>query len=203
MSRDRALRADARRNADAIIEAAQAVFTEKGVDVPMEEIARAAGVGKGTLYRHFPTKDHVFAAVSHERFSRLTSDGEALLAEANDPLEAFIKWLRDYDRSAQRYRGLRAVVSTGIADETSAIFVDCAPMKEVARQLLKRTQDTGQARRDIDITELLSLIAALPERFRDEAGSSRLLDVILWGLAVRQNGTQVHEGAHGGASGAK
>jgi AcrR family transcriptional regulator len=181
---ERPLRADARRNALAVIEAARLLFAEKGADVPMEEIGRAAGVGKGTLYRHFPTRDHVFAAVSRDRFDRLTAEAEALLAESGDAFAALQEWLRDYDRSAQRYRGLRAVVSAGIADEASAIFADCGPMKARAGTLLKRAQKTGRVRKDVDITELLSLIAALPERFRDADGSSRLLDIILRGIAV-------------------
>ncbi|MDH6170775.1 AcrR family transcriptional regulator [Variovorax boronicumulans] len=146
--------------------------------------SRAAGVGKGTLYRHFPTRDHVFAAVSRDRFSRLTAEAEALLQESGDAYAALQEWLRDYDRSAQQYRGLRAVVSAGIADEGSAIFADCGPMKVRAGTLLERAQEAERVRRDVDITELLSLIAALPEQFRDPDGSSRLLDVILRGIAV-------------------
>lgn len=184
MSLERPQRADARRNALAVIEAARALFAERGIDVPMEEIGRAAGVGKGTLYRHFPTRDHIFAAVSRDRFDRLSAQAETLLAEAGDPLTALTRWLRDYDRSAQHYRGLRKIVSEGIADEESAIFTDCAPMKERAGTLLCRAQEDGQVRNDIDITELLSLVAALPDRFRDDEGSSELLDLVLRGIAT-------------------
>jgi AcrR family transcriptional regulator len=184
MTADRPIRADARRNALAVIEAARTLFAENGVDVPMEEIGRAAGVGKGTLYRHFPTRDHLFAAVSRDGFRRLTAEAESFLAESGDAWIALVDWLRDYDRSAQQYRGLRAVVSAGIADEGSAIFMDCAPMKERVGTLLRRAQEAGQVRDDIEITELLSLVAALPERFRDTDGSSRLLEFVLRGIAT-------------------
>lgn len=184
MSTERPLRADARRNALAVIEAARTLFAENGVDVPMEEIGRAAGVGKGTLYRHFPTRDHLFAAVSRARFDRLTAEAESYLAESGDAHAALVGWLRDYDRSAQQYRGLRAVVSAGIADEGSAIFSDCVPMKERAGALLLRAQEAGQVRSDVEITELLSLVAGLPERFRTADGSSRLLDIVLRGVAA-------------------
>jgi AcrR family transcriptional regulator len=179
------MRADAQRNALAVLEAARTLFDTQGVDVPMEEIGRAAGVGKGTLYRHFPTRDHLYAAVSRDRFSKLAEEAEQLNADAVDPRAALEWWLRDYDRSTQRYRGLRAVVSEGIADEASAIFSGCAPMKERARTLLARAQESGAVRADIEITELLTMVAALPEHFRDEDGSSRLLDVVLRGLDVR------------------
>lgn len=150
----------------------------------MEEIGRVAGVGKGTLYRHFPTRDHLFAAVSRDRFGRLTAEAEALLEESGDAHGALLAWLRDYDRSAQQFRGLRAAVSAGIADEASAIFADCEPMKARAGTLLERAQAAKRVRGDVDITELLSLVAGLPDRFRRADGSSRLLDIILRGLAV-------------------
>lgn len=178
------MRADARRNAMAVIEAARKLLAERGADVPMEEIGRAAGVGKGTLYRHFPTRDHIFAAVSRERFDSLGAEAEDLLDEAGDPLQALTMWLRDFDRSQQRYRGLRAAVSLGIATEGSAIFIDCAPMKERAGKLLARAQDSGQIRPDIEITALLSLVAALPEAFRGDDGASALLEIVLDGISA-------------------
>lgn len=184
MTPERPQRADARRNALAVIEAARSVFTEHSVDVPMEEIGRVAGVGKGTLYRHFPTRDHLLAAVSRDRFDTLRAEADELLSQEGDPFSALVRWLRDYDRSAQQYRGMRAVVSDGIADEGSALFTDCAPMKASAQTLLERAQEAGQARSDISITELLSMIAALPERYRDPGQSSTLLDVVLRGIAL-------------------
>jgi AcrR family transcriptional regulator len=182
------MRADARRNALAVIDAARTLFAERGVDVPMEDVGRAAGVGKGTLYRHFPTKDHLIAAVSRDRFDRLTTAADGLAAEFPNPVDALRAWLVDYDRSAQEYHGLRAVESAGIADEASAIFTDCAPMKDRAGTLLAAAQATGQVREDVDITPLLSLVASLPEGFRTEEGSSQLLPIILRGIATE--GTQ-------------
>lgn len=177
------MRADARRNALAVIEAARALFAERGVGIPMEDIGRAAGVGKGTLYRRFPTKDHLIAAVSRDRFDRLTAAADELAVEFPDPADALAAWLRDYDRSAQQYRGLRAVESAGIADEASAIFTDCAPMKARAGALLSAAQAAGEVRDDVEITPLLSLVASLPEGFRDPDGASRLLPVVLRGIA--------------------
>jgi AcrR family transcriptional regulator len=184
VSTERALRSDARRNAEAVIDAARSLFAEKGVDVPMEQIGRAAGIGKGTLYRHFPTKDHLLAAVSRGRFDRLRAEADSLISDNGDPLSALTQWLCDFDRSAQHYRGMRAIVSVGIADEGSAIFADCSAMTERAGTLLRKAQETGQVRQDIAITELLSMVAALPERFRDEDGSSRLLEIVLRGITA-------------------
>jgi AcrR family transcriptional regulator len=185
MTAARPLRADARRNALAVIDAARTLFRERGVDIAMEEIGRAAGVGKGTLYRHFPTRDHLLAAVSRDRFDRLTAEADSMLEDAEDPRSALNDWLRDFDRSAQEYRGLRAAVSEGIANSGSAIFTDCAAMKQRAARLLERAQAVGQVRVDIDITPLLSLVAGLPEQFRGEDGASQLLDIVLRGLVRR------------------
>jgi AcrR family transcriptional regulator len=184
MNTDHHKRVDARRNALAVIDAARTLFAQKGVDVSMEELGRAAGVGKGTLYRHYPTRDHLYAAVSKDRFDRLAIEATALLGDADDAYTALTQWLREYERGAQQYRGLRAVLGAGIANEGSAIFADCAPMKQQAGLLLKRAQDAGQVRNDIEITDLLSMIAALPEQFRHADGTSPLLEIVLQGIAT-------------------
>lgn len=184
MSSERAPRVDARRNAEAVIEAARTLFAERGVDVPMEQIGKAANLGKGTLYRHFPTKDHLLAAVSRDGFARLTASAESLIAAAEKPIEALNEWLRDFDRSAHGYRGMRSAISDGIADTGSAIFAECAAMTERADALLRYAQRAGQARRELEIRPLLSMIAALPERFRDDRGGSQLLEVVLRGIST-------------------
>ncbi|MEU6322750.1 helix-turn-helix domain-containing protein [Streptomyces sp. NPDC047009] len=184
MTVERARRADARRNAQAVIDAARTLFAEQGVDVPMEQIGKAAGIGKGTLYRHFPTRDHLFAAVSRDRFNRLTAAAESLNSDLDDPLAALCEWLQDFDRSAQHYRGMRVVVSVGIADDGSAIFASCQAMTERADALLHRAKEAGQVRPEIDIRPLLSTVAALPERFRDADGASELLPVIIRGICT-------------------
>lgn len=183
MTPERPLRADAARNARAVIDAARALFAEYGVGVAMEQIGKAAGIGKGTLYRHFPTKDHLLAAVSRDRFDRLTASAESLITESTDPMDALAEWLRDFDRSAQRYRGMRAVLSEGIADEGSAIFADCRAMTSRVDALLEHAKEAGRAREDVEVTSLLSMVSALPERFRHDDGSSDLLDIVIRGIS--------------------
>src|SRR5712691_4544222 len=88
----RPLRADARRNRERVLDAARAAFAAQGLSVPLDEIARHAGVGPGTLYRHFPTKEALIEAVVHDRLQGLAADGAALL-DAPDPGAAFFAFL--------------------------------------------------------------------------------------------------------------
>src|ERR1700746_2384074 len=86
------MRADARRNHDAILAAAKSVFAQAGTDAPMEDVARAAGVGKGTLYRRFPTREHLFAAILQDRVDELEASAQRALA-APDVGQARGQWL--------------------------------------------------------------------------------------------------------------
>ena len=88
----RAQRADARRNHDKVLEAARAQFTEHGLDASIEAIARTAGVGVGTIYRHFPTKEDLLQALADVRFEGLAAAGQAAL-EVEDPWEGFVEFM--------------------------------------------------------------------------------------------------------------
>src|SRR3981081_2714845 len=105
----RLMRADAQRNHDAVLAAARAVFAQAGTDAPMEDVARAAGVGKGTLYRRFPTREHLFAATLQARVDELAAPAQRALA-APDVWQALSQWLELYDRCAAEYPGMSARV---------------------------------------------------------------------------------------------
>ncbi len=174
-------RADARRNRDALVAAAAILFAQQGEATTFEDVARAAGVGKGTLYRHFPTRDHLVAALVQIRFDELTRRADEL-NDSDDPGSAVDAWLREFDQYPVRSRGLRSTVGIGLADRGSAIATACLPMKRRFGQLLERAQSAGALRTDIDVTELLTVVASLPETFRDPEGRSPFLDVVLRGL---------------------
>src|SRR5436189_3893468 len=92
-SRTRPLRADAARNRARVLKVAYQTFAAEGLAVPIDEIARRAGVGAGTVYRHFPTKEELYRAVIEDRLSRIVDDGRALLA-SQDPGQALFGFLR-------------------------------------------------------------------------------------------------------------
>jgi AcrR family transcriptional regulator len=190
------LRADARRNREQVLAAARLMFAERGADIPMEDIGRAAGVGKGTLYRHFPTRDHLCAAVSGERFAAL-EERAAALASSDDPWAALVAWLAEYDVTAHRYRGLSAHVADGLTDDGSVIAQASHPMRAQAEVLLTRAQEHGDVAPEVRIVPLLTMVSGLPDGLRGGDGASELLPIVVRGIRapaedgdslIRQNG---------------
>jgi AcrR family transcriptional regulator len=173
-------RADARRNYAAVIEAGRAAFAEHGVDASMDDIARAAGVGKGTLYRHFATKDHLIAAVLTEHFQRLTAEA-ASLVDADDPASAVGTWLAEFDRGPLS-PGLRGRLRALLNDPDATVQQACGPMRDQFAVLLERAQRAGAVRPELDAPAVLDLVASLPPRDRAADGSSPYLPVILRGI---------------------
>jgi AcrR family transcriptional regulator len=161
-------RADAQRNHDAVLAAARAVFAQAGTDAPMEEVARAAGVGKGTLYRRFPTREHLFAAILQERVDELDASARRALG-APDVWRALSEWLELYDQCATEYPGMSARVGESLSDDTSAVGTLCGPMKNSFARLFERATQEVPLRRDLTATQLLSMVSALPK----DAGTGR------------------------------
>jgi AcrR family transcriptional regulator len=174
-------RADAQRNHDAVLAAARAVFVQAGIDAPMEDVARAAGVGKGTLYRRFPTREHLFAAILQDRMDELDASAQRAL-DAPDAWRALSEWLELYDRCATGYRGMSARVGESLSDDSSAVGTMCGPMKDSFAPLFERARQEVPLRPDLNPTELLSMVSALPK----DAGTGRTLEpclrVVLDGL---------------------
>ena len=174
-------RADAQRNHDAVLAAARAVFAQSGADAPMEDVARAAGVGKGTLYRRFPTRQHLFAAILQERVDELDAAAQQAL-EVPDAWQALTRWLELYDRCSAEYRGMSARVGESLADDGSAVGTVCGPMKSSFARLFERARQEVPLRPDLTPTQLLSMVSALPK----DAGTGRTLEpclrVVLDGL---------------------
>jgi AcrR family transcriptional regulator len=158
---DRALRADAERNRRRVLDAAQALFRERGLDVGVAEIAERAGVGRGTLFRNFPSKEDLIAAIVVERMGEAAERGRELL-EAPDPGEALFEFLADIAGRQQLDRGLfEAVADAWLAnDEIRAAH---AGIIGVMDELLGRAQAAGVARQDISAMDLLMLLKGVCE----------------------------------------
>jgi AcrR family transcriptional regulator len=156
------LRADARRNREHIIGAARALFAARGTDVPMEEIARTAGVGVGTLYRRFPDRDSLIRAVSMDNFQRLRELARTIDDEEPDPGVA----LRQLLRSTLE---LRLALTLSLASPTAAkSFLDSPTVAEIRTELLAiigrlvhRAQAAGVLRHDIDVGDVVLAVVAL------------------------------------------
>jgi len=175
------LRADATRNVNAVLASATEVFRELGADAPLDEIARRAGVGRATMQRRFPTREHLFAAILRTRVSALVEAAEARM-NVEDSWQALLEWLHAYEEIGAEYRGMSARLGMALLVEGSPVDELCAPMKAVFDALFRRAQRLAGVRRDVSSADVLALVAALP---RDPAtGRARAahLAVVLDGL---------------------
>jgi AcrR family transcriptional regulator len=167
------LRADAERNRQRVLEVAQEVFATEGLAVPIDEVARRAGLGVGTLYRHFPTKEALFLAIVIDRMERLVADAQEA-ARAPEPGEAFFRFLaRIVDEGAAK-RDFMDALSGSRADVGRTLAAMKARMRTALAVLLERAQDAGVVRRDVGVLEVLALVTgAFGSMDRMAAGAGR------------------------------
>ncbi|GAB3465762.1 TetR/AcrR family transcriptional regulator [Actinophytocola sediminis] len=179
------MRADARRNYDRLLAVAHTVFTEQGTEASLEEVARRAEVGIGTLYRHFPTRDALLESLLHDRFTALRTRAEALL-DAPAPLAALAEWLGRLVTRAATYRGLPGSVLTTLHQEGSALYESCHAMTAAGVALIVRAKEAGELRPEIDPMDVLALagaIAWLTEQLPDDhQRPQRLLELVMTAL---------------------
>ena len=140
------MRADARRNYERLLSEARAVFAEYGTDASLEEIARRAGVGIGTLYRHFPNRHALMSAVFQEALAALLVRSREL-ASAERPCGALVEWLGALITHAGEYRGLARALMSASQDKTSALSACSVPLREAGERLLTRAQASGRCGR--------------------------------------------------------
>lgn len=154
------MRADAMKNYEHILEVANVVVTEQGVDASLRDIARRAGVGLGTLYRHFPTREALLEALLRSSFDEFTTKAREL-ETASSPDDALVSWLRDVVTFTGNYHGVVDVMMAAKEDPESALHTSCVTMRSAGTRLLTRAQAEGLARSDMDGDDLFSLAAAL------------------------------------------
>ncbi len=153
------MRTDARRNYAALLAAADEVFAEQGGEAALEEIAQRAGVGIGTLYRHFPTRRALILATI-ERASRTVNEQGRQLLDAASPGGALETWLRALLDHASTYNGLGAE-ALRYPPEPGEQVDTCSSMRQVCAALLDRAQAAGEVRADIDAADLFLLVYSL------------------------------------------
>ncbi|HEY3505355.1 MAG TPA: helix-turn-helix domain-containing protein [Actinocatenispora sp.] len=182
-----ARRADARRNHDQVLAVAREAFAEHGTATSLREVARRAGVGIGTLYRHFPTREALLEALMSDRFDRLRRDAVDL-ADADDPRAALRSWLTRVAAGSGTYRGLPESVLGALRDEASRLHTTCDAMRSAGRDLLRRAQHAGTVRAEVTIEDLLAAAAGVAwagEQAADpEALVDRLLGYLMTGIAT-------------------
>jgi len=180
----RPLRADAQRNRDKLIDVATNAFTEAGVDVPLEEIARRADVGIGTLYRNFPTREAVVLAVYRKQIDGLETAARTLPL-THPPAEALRLWMRGFVEYGAVKRGLVALLKS-MMDTESSLFDDArATLLESAGTLMTAAVDAGVIRPGFapaDVIRALGGICMATDRPDAEASAISLVDLVFDGL---------------------
>jgi AcrR family transcriptional regulator len=177
-------RADARRNRERLLAVARDAFAEHGADASLDDIARRAGVGSGTLYRHFPTRQALLEAVYRDLVDALCAQADELLASPS-PGEALATWLRAVVAYATTKRGLWPLM-TALGNRPEVLASCHGAMRTAGMALLTRAQQAGAVRADIEVSDLLKLVSAIAVTMERAPGSpgqtERLLALVMDGL---------------------
>jgi len=182
-SAQRKPRADARRNRERILEVAKEAFTRSGANTSLDEIAKEAGVGPGTLYRHFPTRDALLEAVYRTEVEKLAA-AERKLIQTMPPIEALRAWMLLFVDYIAAKKIIAPALNTLVGSPSKVIEASHAQIHEAIRALVKRAINSGEVRRDLDPIDLLkalvgfSYVSASPD-WRQSA--RRLVDILISG----------------------
>lgn len=181
---ERVLRADARRNREAVIASAKRLFADEGLDAQMPDVARAAKVGVGTVYRHFPTKDDLIAALAGDRFERLAEKARESIA-AEDAWDGLCDFIRFSAQIQADDRGLCEVM--GSRPEVMSASAYAVGLDELCAELVKRAQRSGDLRKDLDWQDIPMIACSLGRITPAEHGPAvgrwpRLVEIIIDGL---------------------
>ncbi|MFE2996861.1 TetR/AcrR family transcriptional regulator [Nocardia sp. NPDC059246] len=182
-SRVRRPRADARRNRERLLAAADEVFGAGGADAPLEHVARRAGVGIGTLYGHFPTRRALVAALLAERNEDLFERGDRLLDEPATT-DTVAEWVRAVVRHAATYQGLAAMLAQSLDDDGSELHASCLRMNSIGEELLNHAARSAALRSEATAADVFTLInaAAWTHEHAGPEQADRLITLVLNGL---------------------
>lgn len=178
------MRADAQRNVEGLLGAAKTVFASHGVDAPAKQIADLAGVGVGTLYRHFPQRSDLVVAV-FQREVDATAAAAGPLSDAHAPVDALRLWLERYTQYVATKHGLANALHSGDPAFNALPGYFQQHLGPVLEGLLARASDAGEVRGDVDPMELLGAVANLcwaPPGIDNEARAQRMVALLVDGL---------------------
>ncbi|MER6269982.1 helix-turn-helix domain-containing protein [Streptomyces sp900105755] len=161
MTQVRPMRADARRNYERLLKVAVEAFAEQGENASLDDIAKRAGVGSGTLYRHFPTRQALLEAAMTDRMEALAATADEFAAEL-PPGAALMEWLNELCAATIQVRGLKALLGSAVTDGSSAALTACGRLiRGSATRLVDAAKEEGTLRPDIEPIELLRLAHGL------------------------------------------
>jgi AcrR family transcriptional regulator len=180
------MRADAKRNYDRIVEVAREVFREQGYDASLDEIAKRAAVGPGTLYRHFPTRDALLDAIMQSWVLRVTQATEKALAHEGSPRDLLLAWFEDYVRLISVHKGGPAKITSAMGDPDSPIRTKCQVLADANAKVVERLQGEDALREGVETLQVCRLIGGVAtvadQSDLDEAAVRPMLEVVADGL---------------------
>ncbi|WP_460514918.1 TetR/AcrR family transcriptional regulator [Flindersiella endophytica] len=178
-------RADAERNRARVLEAARALFTERGDDVQLPEVARAAGVGVGTVYRNFPTREALVEAAAQERFAEIAQFARRECVGSPDPAGALDRYLRHVGGALAGDRGLTTSIagSFGTAEPKGEAR---EVLTEVVSDILAEAKAAGGLSPDVSVTDVMMICCGLAAVVRTGSGEwGRYVELVLSGLRAQ------------------
>jgi AcrR family transcriptional regulator len=180
------MRADAKRNYDRIVEVAREVFRDKGYDASLDEVAKRAGVGPGTLYRHFPNRDALLDAIMQSWVARVDEAAEKALAHEGSPRDLLLKWFEEYVRLISLHKGGPAKITSAMGDPNSPILTKCQVLVRASDRIVERLREEGALKDGVEtlqMTRLVGGVATVADQSElDEAAVRPLLEVVADGL---------------------
>ncbi|SFB88790.1 transcriptional regulator, TetR family [Nocardioides terrae] len=155
------MRADAKRNFDRIVEVAGATFRSKGYDAPLDDIAKQAGVGPGTLYRHFPTREALIDAVMQNWIASVNESAEKALAHEGDARDRLMAWFEEYAARLTVHKGVAAKITAALGDATSPMANKCQTYSTANAKVIDSLRSEGAVRPNVEALEVLRLIGGI------------------------------------------
>jgi AcrR family transcriptional regulator len=180
---DRKPRADAQRNRERILEMAKQEFTRSGANASLEEIAKKARVGPGTLYRHFPTREELLVAVYRSEMEKLAA-AERAFADTMPPVEALRAWLLLFVDAVETKQIIAPVLNTLVGDPKKVFEASHGQIHEALRALVKRAIKSGDIRKDLDPIDLLRALVGVANVATSpdwQQSARRLVEILILG----------------------
>jgi AcrR family transcriptional regulator len=183
-----ARRSDARRNRERLVEAAREVFREQGYDASLDEVAKRAGVGAGTLYRHFPSRDVLMDAMMQSWVDRVNDAADKVLVHEGDPRDLLLTWFETYVGLISMHKGGPAKITSAMGDENSPIITKCQVLVAATQRVVDRLEEDHALREHIDVVQMCRLVGGVAtvadNGNLDQAAVRPLLEVIADGMLV-------------------
>ena len=180
------MRSDAQRNYDRIVEVAREVFREQGYDASLDEVAKRAGVGPGTLYRHFPKRENLLDAIMQSWVDRVNETTEKALAHEGGDREVLLAWFEEYVALISLHKGGPAKITSAMGDPNSPIRTKCQVLTSANDRIIERLRDDGALRDGVDTVQVCRLVGGIAtvadQGDLDAAVVRPLLEVVADGL---------------------